>query len=255
MFAEINKALIHSLPFVLQSVGAVEYQKPVFRPDGFSYHQIIWVHSGTGHFVLDGESMELQAGEGAFMRAGVPHSYEGDPFGTRWLTFSLSETTLDYLGVGRAFRFTVPHNLNAETDHLIAFANGDSDALSRSGAGYLFVTEFFSGILRSSENLPQRVQNFLEQNYSQPLSLLDISQRLGVDRYALCRIYKKECGTTIMNELLRIRIAKAKRFLKYGSQSIAEIGQMCGFENSCYFIKRFHEEVGCTPANYRLRRG
>lgn len=253
MFAEINKELAQSLPFVLSTMGSAKAQKPIFRPFGFETHQIIWVTGGTGLFTLNGERMELEAGEGVFMRAGVPHSYEGESFDTSWCTFFLSEKVLDYIGIGNYLRFSVPTNLESETEQLITFANGESNALTRSSAGYQYVTEFFSAILANSEKLSSRIRNFLEQNYSQPLSLQDLSQRLDVDRFSLCRIYKKERGTTIMNDLLRIRLAKAKRFLKYGNESVTEISAMCGFENPCYFIKRFREQVGCTPSQYRCK--
>lgn len=251
MFAEIHKNRDIALPFVLTSLGESIKQVPVHRPEGFNFHQFIWVKGGSGLFEVAGERFTLQAGEGMFTRAHTPHSYEGKPFHTAWCTFTLSDKTLDYLGVGNYLRFTVPPSLDRETAHLLALANGKSTLLSRSAAGYTYVTELFSTILSSAETLSVRVLQLLEQRYSEPLTLYDIADEFGIDRFSLCRTYKSERGVTVMEDLNRIRIAKAKRFLKYGNDPIEKVGKMCGFESPSYFGKRFREAVGQTPAEYR----
>ncbi len=251
MFAEIHKSLCDKLPFVLITLGESVVQHPVSRPEGFDVHQFIWIKKGSGSFRMRDESFVLGEGEGMFMRAEVPHSYSGDPFHTVWCTFTMPSRTLDYLGVGDYMSFSVPSYLNRETEQLMCFANGDSTPLSRSSAGYAYVMELFSTILTPPEKLSSRILHLLEQRYDEPLTLLDLSETFHIDRYALCRIYKQERGITVMEELNRIRIAKAKRFLKYSSDSVEEVGKMCGFESPSYFGKRFREAVGSTPAEYR----
>jgi len=251
MFAEIHKNRNSELPFVLTTLGESPRQTPVHRPAGFHHHQFIWVKDGSGIFEVGGDRFELSVGEGVFTRAGVPHSYEGKPFHTAWCTFTLPDKTLDFLGVGDYLRFTVPPNLEHETAQLLAHANGKSTLLSRSAAGYTYVMELFSTILSSADTLSVRVLRLLEQRYSEPLTLYDIADEMGVDRFSLCRIYKNERGVTVMEDLNRIRIAKAKRFLKYGTDPIEKVGRMCGFESPSYFGKRFRETVGRTPAEYR----
>jgi YesN/AraC family two-component response regulator len=165
----------------------------------------------------------------------------------------MSAQTLDYLGVGDFLRFSVPSYLDRETAHLMALANGNSTLLSRSAAGYAYVTELFSTILASTDTLSTRVLRLLEQRYAEPLTLYNIADEFHTDRFALCRAYKQERGVTVMEDLNRIRIAKAKRFLKYGADPIEKVGRMCGFDSPSYFGKRFRESVGQTPAEYRKK--
>ncbi|MBO5274327.1 MAG: helix-turn-helix domain-containing protein [Clostridia bacterium] len=251
MFAEIYKSLCDELPFVLVTLGESVVQHPVTRPEGFDVHQFIWIKEGRGHFSMRDESFVLGVGEGMFMRANVPHSYSGDPFHTVWCTFTMSSRTLDYIGVGEYMPFTVPAYLNRETEQLDRFATGDSTPLSRSSAGYAYVMELFSNILTPPANLSSRILHLLEQRYAEPLTLLDLSDTFHIDRYNLCRIYKRERGVTVMEDLNRIRIAKAKRFLKYSTDTVETVGKLCGFESPSYFGKRFKESVGNTPTEYR----
>lgn len=251
MFAEINKEAVKLLPFTLQTVGESRKQSAINRPEGHPYHHLIWVTSGSGAFELGGRTFILEKGEGMFMRAHIPHSYSGDNFSTMWFTFSMDNTALDYMGAGDFFRFNTPENLSSEALHLLEFANGNSNTVSRSAAGYTFITEFFAKALSETVDFSERVIEILERRYSEPISLDDIAEELSTDKYTLCRRYKAEKGKTVMDELFRIRISKAKRFLRMSEENVADIGRMCGFENSCYFIKRFREYVGCTPSSYR----
>lgn len=251
MFAEIHKELYDALPFVLNTVGENTKQPPVSRPRGFDVHHLIWVKAGEGSFCVNGEHRVLKAGQGVFMRADVPHSYQGENMHTQWVTFAMTDQVLDYLRMPFYLFFDVPPYLEHETDQLFAFATGNSTAVSRSSAGYTYVTELFSLLLSPKESIAQCVIRFLEHSYAEPLMLDDVAAAVGVDRFALCRAYKQERGITVMEELKMIRIAKAKRFLKYSADSVERIGKMCGFESASYFCKQFRETVGISPAEYR----
>lgn len=253
MFEEIHESAFDNLPFVLVSIGECARQGRIERPQGFVYHQFIWLVEGAGTFRMRDEIFHLKAGEGMFMRAGVPHVYyaeDGEQFYTRWCTFTLSDRALDYLGVGEYFAFSIPTYLERDTEQLLEIAKKGTPA-TRSAAGYAYVVELFSELLATKETLSERVLRILEQNYASPLTLLDISEELGIDRFALCRIYKQERGVTIMDDLNCIRIAKAKRYLRRGSDSVSEIGKQCGFESPSYFGKCFKAATGRTPTEYR----
>ena len=251
MFAEIHRELCGVLPFLLDTVGEHFKQDRVRRPNGFGSHHFLWVKEGEGEFWVGEECFTLRAGEGVFFRARVPHCYEGNGLHTMFCTFCMPDETLDYMGVPEWMRFTAPANLEHETALLYRFAIGNSTVLSRSAAGYSYVMELFAAILSPKDSPAVRVLHFLEQHYGDPLTLDKIAAVADMDRFAFCRYYTKERGVSVMEDLLRIRIAKAKRFLKYGSDSVELLGKMCGFESASYFAKRFRETVGCTPVEYR----
>lgn len=253
MFAEINTEAIKILPFSIHTLGESKKQSAISRPEGFRHHHLIWVTKGSGIFEACGNTFTLEAGEGLFMRKDIPHSYSGEDLSTMWFTFELDGRMLDYMGVGDYLIFNVPDNLSAEATQLMVFANGNSNPVTRSAAGYSFITDFFTKVLSDNISISDRVIDILERRYSDILSLDEIADELGTDKYSLCRIFKSEKNSTIMEELYKIRISKAKRFLKMSDDNVSDIGIMCGFENPCYFIKRFREAVGCTPAQYRKR--
>lgn len=252
MFVEINKEALKRLPFALHTIGESNPQGNISRPNGFAFHHLLWITEGSGIFEIDGEILTLSEGEGIFTKSGIAHGYSGK-FSTMWLTFAMEEKALEYMVPKPWFSFTIPENMTVEARQLMAFSEGKSNIFSRSAQSYVFVTDFFMKVLSTSISLSDKALDILERKYSEPLSLSDIAQELHTDKYTLCRIYKSEKGVTLMDDLLRIRIQKAKSFLKISGEKVSDIGMMCGFENSCYFIKRFREKVGCTPSQYRNR--
>ena len=251
IFAEIEKKKHFALPLLLNSLCDGAVQRPIHRPTGAEFHQFLWVTQGDGVFRVGGTYFLLSLGDGIFTRAGIPHSYEGECLQTAWCTFLLPNETLDYLGVGDYLPFKTPSFLDRETRQLLRIANGDSTPLSRSSATYSYITELFTAILSENESVSVRARRLLEQKYADPLTLPDIAEELRLNRFSLCRLYKQEQGVTLMEDLNRIRIKKAKQLLKYSTDPVETVGRLCGFESLSYFGKRFREAVGCTPTEYR----
>ena len=244
------------LPFELNTIGESKRQVPVFREKGYEAHQFIWVKGGSGVFTICDQSFILNEGDGMFMRANVPHSYEGENLWTAWCTFFTHRSLVDYSIGNREFvLFRVPDFLERETVELQRFAWGNSSSLSLSAASYTYITELFNYInINRDEGLREKVCEYLYNNYSKPISLQDICDSLNLDKFNLCRQFKKESGKTVMDQLLDIRIIKSKRMLRYTNDSIENVGLNCGFESPSYFCKRFKEKCDISPAIYRKKR-
>ncbi len=256
MFAEIRKEYLKegALPFVLHTIGSCQEKRPVNRPQGFFCHHLLWVKQGKGLFTVDGgEPFLLSTGEGLFCRRGVPHAYSAakEVLYTQWVTFFGADSILDYYQIPAFFRFKVSPSLCASTEELETLCTGNSTIISRSSAGYSWLSEWLDAAFSASGSLTDQIREYLEQCYGEPLDLEGIARQVGMNRFALCRSYKRLQGITVMEQLKRIRLSKAKQYLRFSAAPIAVIGQLCGFENASYFGKIFRENVGCSPGEYR----
>jgi AraC-like DNA-binding protein len=252
MFAEINKNAENQLPFVSYTAGASVDQKNIYRPAGLNAHEFIWVTSGHGLFTVNGEERRLGAGEGVFIRRDIPHQYEGTGYTTLWFTFLGCDSMLDFLHIDSHLFFAVPPSLPPSFAELYcALQSADSTLLMRSALGYRFAVELLDELCAPRTDKAYLIRQYLEKHYSEPLTLDIIAAEVGMDRYSLCRFYRESRGRSVMDELRRIRLKKAKRMLRYSDDSVERIGMVCGFDTPSYFIKRFREEVGCTPLAYR----
>ncbi len=251
-FFETDKGALTRLPLALNSVGYVARQVLVSRQAGYGFHELIWVTRGSGIFNVLGENFTLSEGQGIFMRADVPHKYDGGDYSTKWFTFSMADSALDFMKVPRFYRFDVTPRLEADTNALYDFSVSEkSNYLTRSALAYSYLTEFFSSTLRLADTVSARVRLFLESRFGEPITLDEIAAELGIDKFALCHTFLAEKNKSIMTELKEIRIENAKKYLRYSGEKIADIGRVCGFDSPSYFIKEFKRAVGVTPKNYR----
>ena len=243
------------LPFYLSSIGETLKETPVNRKTGQTWNQIIWVKRGKGRFWVGEEEFILSEGEGAFMRHGIPHAYRaiGDTFHTGWITFEADDSLIDYAFGNKTFHvFTCPDFLERETEHLLSYAKATgTDKLILSAMGYSYVAELFSAITKNTDPTVEKVRDYLLKNFSAPLTLDEIAEKIGMDKFSLCRYFAKNHTCSVMDELKHIRISHAKQLLRYSSDSVEEIGVQCGFESPSYFALRFREMTGRTPLEYR----
>lgn len=258
MFAEIDRKYLRPdaacpLALVICNIGRAENQTPQHRPEGFEYHHMLWVESGEGLFQVDGESRILGPGEGLFCRRDVSHSYErsGAAFSTRWLTFLGGEGLMEYFHVPDSFFFSATEEFASSTAELDRLCQDGSTIISRSAAGYSMLSQWLASVFGTPESPAAAIRQFLEANFAAPLSLDEIGAQVSMDRFTLCRYYRENMNMTVMEQLKRIRIAKAKQYLRHASCSIEEVGRLCGYNSPSYFGKIFREETGRSPREYR----
>lgn len=250
-----NQGHASHLPFKLCSIGETVKENPIARKTGPTWNQIIWVKRGKGHFRVGDEEFLLSEGEGAFMRHGVPHSYRaiGDTFHTGWVTFESDDGLINYaFGDQICHVFKCPESLERETEHLLAYAKAtETNKLLLSAMGYSYVAELFASIIKTSDPTINKVRDYLLENFSLPLSLDEIADTVGIDKFSLCRYFSRHHTCSVMDELKQIRISRAKQLLRYSSDSVEEIGKKCGFDSPSYFALRFKEITGRSPLEYR----
>ena len=121
-------------------------------------------------------------------------------------------------------------------------------------------TVFIAELLQTSEgemqregSLVEKVQERMNANYwDASWNLAACAEELKIHKSTLSRKYASEAGKSFSDALLEIRIAEAKRLLKETDLSIADVAQSTGFTHATYFSKRFKEETGMTPYQYRI---
>ena len=92
----------------------------------------------------------------------------------------------------------------------------------------------------------------MESNYTQPVTLTDLSEYINLSKEYMCSLFKDVTGQTIMQYLKTVRIGRAKILLmQYPEKHVSEIAHLCGFEDAGYFGRVFKKMVGCTPDYFR----
>lgn len=90
----------------------------------------------------------------------------------------------------------------------------------------------------------------IHTQYSEAISLTDLSGELGVSAAYLSNTFKNDVGTGFNEYLNKFRIEKVIEAIKNGDGKLKEIVERAGFQNYNYFFKVFKEYTGVTPAQY-----
>ena len=93
---------------------------------------------------------------------------------------------------------------------------------------------------------------FIRENIARPFGAAEIAASLGVPRIRLDRLFASELKRSAGAEILRQRIAKAKRLLTGTNISVKDAGQAVGYADANYFAKVFKRVTGQSPTDCRL---
>lgn len=97
------------------------------------------------------------------------------------------------------------------------------------------------------------IVKYVEQNYMDDLSLLDIASAFFVSREYISRKFKQEFGINFSDYLATYRIDKAKQLMQNPHLKISQIAEMVGFRDVKYFSKVFKKQEGVSPKMYRSK--
>ena len=83
------------------------------------------------------------------------------------------------------------------------------------------------------------------------LNLDTVAEQTGMSPTSFSRRFRNVTGRTFSDFARRLRIALACRLLVAGDDPIAAIPMQCGYTNLSNFNRRFLQETGMTPSEYR----
>lgn len=109
------------------------------------------------------------------------------------------------------------------------------------------------GIIMTTElSDQQRLEMYINEHYTEKLSLERISRDLNMGSTKLCSLAKKLTGEGSITKMVASRrIAEAKTLLLNENLTITQIAERVGFSDYNYFTNVFRKTVGLTPTAYR----
>lgn len=99
-----------------------------------------------------------------------------------------------------------------------------------------------------------KVMDYMQANFGENLRVQTLANLAGLSVAQLERHFRRVFQVTPQQLLTKLRIESAMRLL-HGEDSIASIGQQCGFADQSAFARQFKATVGMTPRDYRTLKG
>jgi transcriptional regulator GlxA family with amidase domain len=111
----------------------------------------------------------------------------------------------------------------------------------------------FAGQKGHGDDAVLQAQAFIEQNFTEKLSVDELTERFGVGRRSFERRFKKATANTVVEYIQRVKIEAAKKALEGGRKTVSEVMYEVGYNDSKAFRDVFKKFVGMSPVDYRWK--
>ena len=105
----------------------------------------------------------------------------------------------------------------------------------------------------STSNIINQVLQYLNENYTKELQLIDLEDKFKLNKYYIGQLIKENTGINFNDYLNKKRLEKAIELLKNTNSTIKDISEAVGYKYSYYFIKVFRKVHGMAPGEYRSK--
>jgi transcriptional regulator GlxA family with amidase domain len=96
-----------------------------------------------------------------------------------------------------------------------------------------------------------KVQEFIEANYQEKITVDELCDRFGIARRTFERRFKKATNNTVLEYWQRVKIEAAKRQLEVSRKTIGEVMYEVGYNDTKAFRDIFKKVTSMSPVDYR----
>ena len=241
--------------------------------------EIVRVQQGVLWLYLNNECHLLRAGDVAFVSSGVMHRaepaaavYECIVFDLNMLCRQSSGRITGYILPLLSGDVTMAELTRGSSPVLFAAVNRFFEVMIARGryfelhayaaAAELIYTLYSENHIRLPEKPVTTEQrrktiitliDWIEQNYTEHITLATLSEVAGTGEKYLCRFFKTYTGNTPIDYVNRLRVERACLKMAEERRNVTEAAFESGFNDMSYFSKIFKRYKGVTPREYRRR--
>lgn len=236
-------------------------------------YEIMLFKSGNVDYFINDTTYHLKPGDLTLVRPNDIHGhFIKDDIPYERLPVHIEESVAMSLCTGKTnllacFSSPTPHLFHLDQEQIQQFehcVDTSIDCINTNGFGcdvllranlsliLLLVNSAQRSYNTASDVLPKIIQDaiiYINQNFSNDISVQSISDHLNISRSRLCHVFKECMGTSLWNYVIAKRIQYAQTLLKQGFSITASCYE-CGFQNYAHFVKVFGKFTGMSPGRY-----
>ena len=241
---------------------------------------LIYIKSGVGMCLVDGQLMCLNEGDILFFPPGIAYSFVSEDLGDEYnenievvvfrfdgswldsllktfkslsreiLTLKEYKNPLTVVGPKWMKMSVLMSNLYGADPHdeailildLIRYLSQAQDLLPLSTA---------AAEVQDVPAKKDKIERYVSCHLYQKISLDEISAYAGMNKTYFCLFFKKHYGMPFTDYINRKRLETASAMLLKPDTSIAEVAIACGYPTVTYFNRIFRKFKGMTPSEFR----
>jgi transcriptional regulator GlxA family with amidase domain len=111
----------------------------------------------------------------------------------------------------------------------------------------------FRGQKNHEDDVVKEVQNYIEQNFREKISIEELSSRFSLGRRSFDRRFIKATGNSPTEYIQRVKVESAKKSLEISRKTVNEIMYEVGYSDQKAFREVFRKFTGMSPVEYKGR--
>lgn len=275
--SDVKFSVFSQHPFIDLNLYQSGYEKcdslHLFGPAKRNHYLFHYVLSGKGKLISQksngkDETYHIKPGEGFVIFPGQVCSYiadESDPWTYAWIEFdgmvAKEAIMLAGLSPDKPIYHSRDLSVSRELKDLLIDLSDSNDHSPYYKIGKLYL--FIDYLNRSSRDKPiltgermsdfyiKEISNYIEQHYSEEITVESMAEYLNLSRGYLNKIFKRYTGKSPKEFLTSYRMAKAIQLLKTTQIPIGEVGLAVGYSNQLHFSRAFKNFFGVSPKIWR----
>ncbi len=263
---------------------------PFIKAHEHSFLEIVYITHGTGTHQIGNENFPVAPGDIFILSMGAWHAFQSDNPADPLrhydclLFLDAAAEQVDYslfsdMAADLFYNVLFPQDVNREayirlrdSDEMLRHVldamalesmtpRPDSDNMLFGCALQLLVllSRMYHAEFNENEVIQARREGihnairYLEKNYSQRISLNELSRIALFSPNYFCTLFKETTGLSVTEYIQQIRNKEAIRLLLSTDLTVRDICQRIGYSDEKLFRRVFSRNVGCTPGAYRKR--
>lgn len=113
------------------------------------------------------------------------------------------------------------------------------------------ITRQTTDIIAVNDQQISLILKYMREHYRQIISINQLAKTFDVTRRTLERRFRSLLYRTPEEELIRLKLDRAKTLLRDSDLSVSQIGQISGFSSPEYFSRIFHQKCKLSPREFR----
>lgn len=213
----------------------------------FNEDVLILVRKGILRFTENDQPVELHANEYYLQRAGLHQSsiQESEKPNYFFIHFHGTFEENGDLPIRGTFQ---SKNIQPIIDEIMLLGI-ESPKMEYERLFYTLLTELAKQ--QRGETIAEQIRTYMLQNYTEHISLQNISVHCSLSRNSIVNIFKKTYGKTPYRYLTDYRLNRASEYLVSTRRSLSTIANDVGFEDYTVFYRAFVDKYGISPRDYR----
>jgi AraC family transcriptional regulator, arabinose operon regulatory protein len=242
----------------------------VRRPRGTRDWLITYTLRGEGRYRLAGQTHLCEAGDVFILEPGCSHDYATAQPAAYWEFYWAHFTPrphwahwlqLPVLAPGLLAQRISTNELRQRIEQSFVRLLQDSQGigvwqvdLSANALEEILILVAQQHERMKSRPLDPRIESMLSllnQRFRERLTVAELADTVALSPSRLAHLFKEQVGSTIMEQVISLRMRQAARLLEFTSLTVGEIAHEVGFQSQFHFARQFKIYYGRTPTEYR----